>query len=307
MSTDENIQISVDENRSTGYSAVLCFTLIFLLSQATGCGPSARQPASSGSSSAQKVGSSSESRKLPALDEYIPPIDEGRIEIAPPKGWYLPPRTAKVLFRTQRNPKQDVPVISLTAQDWPELATLDPKATEEFIKHLASERGRDPKTYRPVQLGNRTWVASRGRAREAGRVARVLDVLTLETVAAGRRYTLRLICDANELEQWEPYLQAVAQGIRFGSEAILAAETGASASPIADTSEGKEIAQAQSISEQMKGETQASGSEESQPVSPSKISSPTPASERIKAPTKAAKPASEEPVLDLESLEELLR
>jgi len=296
----------LSQTRWTGYY-VLGNTLITLaLIVVAGCGSGGPGSPSSDSSSSQKNFSSANTEKHALLDEYLPPLDEGRIEVAPPKGWYLPPRSAKYLFRVQRTSKEALPVIALTGQDWPEFSALDSKTTGQFIKALASEHQKDPKTYRPIQIANRTWVAYRRRAREPGRVARVLDVLALETVVGGRRYTLRLVCEASELDQWEPYLQAVAQGIRFGPEATLAAKGTSPAGTVPSTSEEKEIAGVE-VSGETVPEVPPSGGKEIPPSTLAKIPAPADVPKKGETTAKPQKPAPEEPVLDLDALEELLR
>jgi len=306
MIGEQNIRKPGIQTQCTAYYGLGNTLITLALLVLGGCGSAGPGSPSSDSSSNQKYSSSADTEKLALLDEYLPPLDDGRIEVAPPKGWYVPPRSPKYLFRVQRTSKEALPVIALTGQDWPELSALDSKSTDQFIKALASEHQKDPKTYRPVQIGNRTWVAYRRRAKEPGRVARVLDVLALETVVDGRRYTLRLVCEANELDQWEPYLQAVARGIRFGPEVTLAAKGISPAGTGPSTSEEKEIAGVE-VSGQTVSEAPSSAAKEIQPSPPAEVPPPPGVPEKAEPRTKPQKPASEEPVLDLDALEELLR
>ncbi len=306
MITEQSIRRVLSQTQWTEHYGAGGTLIILALLVVGGCGSGGSESPSSASSSSQKFSVSTGSQNLPLLDEYLPPLDDGRIEVAPPKGWYVPPRNPKYLFRVQRTIKEALPVIALTGQDWPELSALGSKNTGQFIKALATEHQKDPKTYRPIQIGNRTWVAYRRRAREPGRVARVLDVLALETVVDGRRYTLRLVCEANELDQWEPYLQAVARGIRFGPEVTLAGKGTSPAGTVPSTSEEKEIAGVE-VSGQTLAEAPASADKEIRPSAPAKVPPSAGVPEKVEPRAKPQKPASEEPVLDLDALEELLR
>ncbi|MCS7238143.1 MAG: hypothetical protein NZ899_07735 [Thermoguttaceae bacterium] len=249
-----------------------------------------------GGNSASHSGSQGKGEVLPALDSPLPPLDDGRIELAGPKGWYYPPRSARYVFRVQKSQNAGVPVIALTAEDVNEPATLTSETANAYIRQLAERQKRDPKSYRVLQLGGRSWIAYRSRGRQPGRVGEVFDILALETVAAGRRYTLRLVCEAGTLGQWEPYLRAVASGIRFlKTEELLASKEGAAAP-------------APEMAEPAKGEeTIAAESPKAAPAPASTSAQEQAASKPAKPAPKPEKPKPAEPELDLESLEELLR
>jgi hypothetical protein len=57
--------------------------------------------------------------KLPAIGEYLPPLDDGRIEIAPPAEWKPMPRDARYLARFVPGKISELPRITVTAWDTP--------------------------------------------------------------------------------------------------------------------------------------------------------------------------------------------
>jgi hypothetical protein len=276
---------------------VVGFLVLCPILFAGGCGGGTQAPATKGT--AKQAETTRSQSDLPALDVYLPPLDDGRVEVAGPKGWYYSPRSAKYVFRVQRTAKEGLPLIEMIATDWSTPAQLDAKNVSEFIRELATAQKKDPKSYQPMEIAGRTWVAYRRRAREPGRVGHVMEILALDTVVNGRRYTLRLACDPRELERWEPYLRAVAGGVRFQSvgEPLLAADT----TRETPASEKPTLPSAPAVPE----------AKEPAPA-PEKLPASTPAAEPPASsakpqPAKPQPPKSEEPSLDLDALEEILR
>lgn len=234
---------------------------------------------------------------LPPLDAPLPPLDDGRVVVAGPKGWYYPPRSAKYVFRVQRSADRGVPLIALTAEDATSVRNLTRETVGEFIRQLAEEHQKSPASYVQRQVGNRMWVAYRRRGREPGRVGVVYDILVMETVVAGRRYTLRLVCEPNELDQWEPYVRAVAAGMRFtaAEELVAAAEPSVPAG-------GGEASGATAPAKPAAAEGATSVAPSGEPASkPAETKPPA------KPPAKPEKPKPAEDEIDLEALEEILR
>lgn len=264
--------------------STICVVLLSVFSLA-GCG--GKSP--TGSAVGEKGGEA-----LPALDSPLPPLDDGRIEVAGPKGWHYPPRSAKYVFRVQKSQNAPVPLIALTAEAAEDLADLTPQTVNAFISQLAERQKREPTNYRVIDIGGRRWVAYRTRGRQPGRVGEVLDILALETVVAGRRYTLRLVCEPGTIPEWEPYLRAVAAGMRF----LKTGELLASAEPKAVDASEKPAAEEVGPAKAAEGVP---------PLSPTEPAAEKPAAKPSKPAAPADKPKAPEPELDLESLEELLR
>ncbi len=259
-----------------------------------GCSSQGFQP----SDRASPRGQAQTEAALPPLDEPLPPLDGGRIVVAGPKGWYYPPRSAKYVFRVQKSADRGTPLIALTAEDSMFLTSLAPNTASTYIEQLAEEHQKKPESYVQLQLGGRTWVAYRRRGREPGRVGVVYDILAFETVVGGRRYILRLVCDPSELDQWEPYLRAVAAGMQFLIEGELLADV-----PQAGVTKELAASKAHAPTKSSGKETVPSP-EVPRPVSGQESSLREPA-EKPAAHSEKPKPAGAE--LDLEALEELLR
>ncbi len=52
------------------------------------------------------------------LGDYLPPLDDGRVLLAPPEGWIHLPRSAKYVVRFKMKDAGDLPRIVVTATDW---------------------------------------------------------------------------------------------------------------------------------------------------------------------------------------------
>ncbi|GEM_PF-1167729 len=172
----------------------------------------------------------------PALGAYLPPLDGGRVEIAGPKDWELMPRSGKYLFRIKKAADQATPLIALTAEDFKagDLVNLDGNSVQQFVELMAEKTGKSAKSMRPIKVGDRYWVAYRRRAQASGRVSRSMEVLRMDTLAGGRLYSLQLVCELGELEQFQDYLLAVARGVRF----IGASQPGSHSTALATTKAG---------------------------------------------------------------------
>lgn len=174
-----------------------------------GCGSSSSKSDSPGG--VAKV----EQSELGGVGSYLPPMDGGRIEVAPPKDWVPAPRSNKFLARFIPDATTDYPTIIVTADDSHGVAN----ATAENLKKLAAEvkEAESAKHTKPIVIGDKFYgVLYRKQNREKGSINQIIDRLMVVTAVDGRRYTveLRARSEASQHEN-QKYLYAVAYGLRF--------------------------------------------------------------------------------------------
>lgn len=152
---------------------------------------------------------------LPKLGGYLPPLDDGRLEAAPPAGWHIPPRSSKYLFRAQRSNSNMYPCLLATAEDFDQFAYLTEDNIGQFARGRAADVNKDPDQVKPVQIGGFLGITYAKRAKVKGSVSQIVELQYLETVIDGRLYRIELRAESGTLTQAQPYLYAVAEGLRF--------------------------------------------------------------------------------------------
>jgi hypothetical protein len=175
--------------------------------------------------------------KLPELGDPIGPLDDERIEVAPPKGWHVPPRSSRWIIRFTPSERTRYPSIIVTGEDFEGVfnatrGNLDVLADQIAAAYETAESAAgQPTTTEPIEIGDFVGVSSRrlGRA-PYGMKEIVVERLLLDTVVAGRRYTAELQTREGELETYRGYLLAVAGGMKF----LRPAPAGQSQPPGAD-------------------------------------------------------------------------
>lgn len=157
---------------------------------------------------------------LPALGQYEPPLDGGRIEIAAPAGWRVAPRYGDYVIRFQADAGQQYPMILVTAEDFAgQELTLD--TVGDFARQAA------PSGAKPIAIGNRLGALYLKHGKASGSIDQILERLLWTGVLSGRRYTLELRTRQGEIPQYENALLAVAAGVRpLGSSEPAGGETG---------------------------------------------------------------------------------
>lgn len=213
-----------------------------------GGGPDSAEPGkSSGPQTADKI-KRRPAAELPAVGDYLPPLDDGRIEIAPPAGWKLMPRDARYLTRFVQGKVSELPRITITVWDTPlpEIKELTEANAGQLAAELVAQFTKDKKTVpeppKPIVLGDTLFLRHVRRAKLAsgGNVV----VQALDTVQGGRIYTVELIADidAARAEQYEASLMkvrdygyAVAANLKFRSGEASPAEP----PPSAETAAGE--------------------------------------------------------------------
>jgi len=167
-------------------------------------------------------------KKLPKLAATNIAVDDGRLEVAPPAKWQVPPRDRRWLVRFQADLGSSYPMIFVTTEDSDAMVQVTPENLEKFAAQVRKELLANSSTKRlaqglqPVVVGDfhgalyQRWGKSDGR---------VMERWMLETVANGRRYTLELRSREGLAEEYLPHLYAVASGLKFvqGQDAASAA------------------------------------------------------------------------------------
>jgi hypothetical protein len=164
---------------------------------------------------------------FPKVGEYLPPLDDAKVELAPPAGWITLSRDSRYLSRFAKAKASELPRISVMAGDTPDAAVTD--LTEENCDHLAalllkqmkSEKKHIEEETMPIYLGDTLFIRHVRRAQLSGDPV-VLQ--SLQTVKGGRLYTIELTCniDAPRAEEYEASLKqyrdfgySVAANMRF--------------------------------------------------------------------------------------------
>ena len=166
--------------------------------------------------------------ELPAVGEYLPPLDQGRVQIAPPTGWKeLPPVTLDLAGFALEEGRQ-LPRITLAAWDTPldEIKDLTEANSEQLAAELLKELEHDKKTVeeppKPIFLGPTLYLRHVRRARAPS--GNDVVVQALETVHGGRLYVIELVARIEgprpedygpSLMKWRNESYAVAANLKF--------------------------------------------------------------------------------------------
>jgi hypothetical protein len=121
------------------------------------------------------------------------------------------------VVRAQKSATSEYPSVVLTAEDYhgESIDTVSVKNVGAFAGKVAAAVKKDKSAVKPVEIGELIGViyTKRGKVRQP--VTRILDLLCLETVVAGRKYRFELRSEEGSREKDKPYLYAVVDGVRF--------------------------------------------------------------------------------------------
>jgi hypothetical protein len=152
------------------------------------------------------------------LGEAIGPLDGGRLEAAPPKGWIIPPRSASWVVRFKVSTQTTYPTILVTAKNNAGVTNVSKDNVNEFARQVAAhlqETGDAAKLSRaiaPLEVRGRWGILYGRRAKDRGMI---VDRLLFETVVSGRKYTFELRALEGEVSKYQPHLLAVISGAKF--------------------------------------------------------------------------------------------
>jgi hypothetical protein len=206
-----------------------------------GCGKA--QDKGSGAKQSEAVAQFS-AKDLPSLGQYLPPLDDGRIEVAGPAGWSPAPRKT-FIARFVRKEGESYPTIIVDAEDCRGVTNVSKDNVEKFADWVAKQANAKQAT--PVVIGGFVGAAYRKRGKQPGSMSQIIDCLRLDTVVDGRKYTVELRARDGELDSAREQLYSVANGLKFpkaegksalpSPEEVAAAETEPGKAPEAGAEE----------------------------------------------------------------------
>jgi hypothetical protein len=177
--------------RVTWNLAALAFVL-------AGCGKSA-EPAAAPTGQPPEEGIKRRlAEDLPAVSAYLPPLDDGRVEIAGPEGWIQLPSTSKWLVAFAPDKARAYPRIQVAAADspLPVLGDLSEENAGQFVtvfdEPYRKKRRSLPESAKPIVLGGTVYIRQ---VRLVQIEKKKLVLQWLATVQQGRMYAVELFCE----------------------------------------------------------------------------------------------------------------
>lgn len=201
-----------------------------------GCGGGDGGESASGNGSAE-TGTSIKRRtagSLPKVGDYLPPLDDGRIEIAAPADWKPLPRQPSFVAGFYKTKVSELPRITVLSEEPPADAAGD--TTEENVDALAAQLAkqlpREQKTVqeppKPIILGDTVFARHVRLAKFSGSPA---VIQSLQTIRGGRMYSVEMIAEVEasradeyeaSLKRWRDIGYAVAANLKFSGGAPAA-------------------------------------------------------------------------------------
>lgn len=157
-----------------------------------------------------------------AVEAYMPPLDGGRVEVAPPQGWRPLPRDSKHLVRFYKDNRNALPRIEMLVEEGPIGGIAD--GTDENLPKLAAEVARelDDKGTAvlerplPMVIGKMPCVRYVSNLRLKLRETTILaERQTLIVLHDGRRYIINVLVLPNLLSEGKDPAYAVCAALRF--------------------------------------------------------------------------------------------
>jgi hypothetical protein len=158
---------------------------------------------------------------LPKLEDYLPPQDEGRVEVAAPRGWNVMGKKTDYVARFAEKTGSSPPRILIKAEAAPSggpsnvtqdnvaefKACMEPVVQQNLLE---GETLREP--IRIVILGDKPWARYIRGGKFKGMA---VDRQILHTIAGGRMYTMELQVFRGNLMDHRDSAYAVAAGMNF--------------------------------------------------------------------------------------------
>ena len=169
---------------------------------------------------------------LPPLEDHLPPLDEGRVELAAPQGWHPMSRRETYVagFAPNGSSGSTPPRILVTSDpapgNNPGFTAAEAEKFEAYIKPIIEQELKGRKDLREppriLVIGDRPWVRY-VLGRSFKRMP--MDGQVLKTVANGRIYAIELQVShqPNRIEHRDQ-AYAIAAGIRFPKVATAAGD-----------------------------------------------------------------------------------
>jgi hypothetical protein len=156
--------------------------------------------------------------QLPELGEALGPYDDGRVQIAAPKGWYRDPRSSEYVVRYRVDRKQRLPAIVVTAEDFEPIQDTTEANVKEFCKHVtAALEKADKRKFldSAVEPLVRERFAGATYALRSTYDGQEVQRRFIELVHKGRKYAIELQATKQTARKYWPYLVAVVEGMQF--------------------------------------------------------------------------------------------
>ena len=212
-----------------------------------GCGPNAGSPASSD-------GGALETKRVPAdrlpIGGLMPPMDDGRVVLAPPQDWYVAPRRRGYVVQFYRDKTRQVRIprvwVTVEVSPFDDLETAGVDQLQQFTQRVAERLDADGITLiepvRPMVIGStpcvryvRQTIFTREKGGKKERMTAERQVL--EILVDGRLYTVDLHVPSRKMLAYRDAGYAVAASMQFPN----AGEGGSSQRPNApEKSDGPE-------------------------------------------------------------------
>jgi hypothetical protein len=170
--------------------------------------------------------------QLPAVGDYLPPLDGGKVEVAGPGGWTAMSRDSKYLVRFVKGQPSSLPRLLLYVEDSPhaELTDVTAENAEAWAARLDEQLSPQsqlgvPELNLPIRLGPTVFLRH---VRLATLSGTPVVIQSLQTVQSGRLYKVELVCavDSPNRRDYEASLTkfrdvgySVAANMKFGTSA----------------------------------------------------------------------------------------
>ena len=216
-----------------------CWSIPVLLSLLVGCSSSSTsQPESTPVPPAALVVKQVDQSQLPSLGDYFPPLDEGRVKLAPPADWSWGSRRQGYLVRMHLDKTRSVrlPRIWVTVEGAGEGAAeqLTPDNLVTHASFVQARLDRDGikllERVQPMVIGSVPCVryvrVTRFRVRDAASESITAERQILETIQKGRQYTIDLQVHRGSLLTHRNKAYAVLAGMQFSKSMTDELEVG---------------------------------------------------------------------------------
>lgn len=214
---------------------------IFVVPMMTGCGGAPSGGATGGATGGDGRVKQYAAAQLPKVEQQLPALDAGRVELPTPDGWAFASQGKGLLTRFHLKGRTGIPQIVVKAEDSAggvatvtsaNVAEYSDQVQAELNAQVAQKRATVLEPVRPLILGENAWARYVLSAKLPGKVQATIERQVLRTTQAGRTYTIDLQVDNTDLSKHRDHAYAIAAGTRFH-----AGKPGAAASPVKEAAE----------------------------------------------------------------------
>lgn len=156
---------------------------------------------------------------LPKLGEYMVPLDDGRIQVAPPAGWEIGPRKADYVIWFRKSRDSAYPCILVSAEDFEGPSGVREANVAQFageVREHLEDAGKTAKGLSPLVVDAFAGVTYRSVGKTKQKFNTILlDRVFVSTAVSGRLYTFELRTPRDLLSATESAVVAVAAGAKF--------------------------------------------------------------------------------------------